>query len=369
LRHQCLNMQNNMAIHFHTLKVKEVKKQTPECVSVSFDIPEALQKDFLFMQGQNITLKKTIDGEELRRSYSICTAPFENKLTVAIKKVEGGKFSAYANDELKTGDELEVLPPTGKFNTPLNETNKKNYLAIAAGSGITPVISIIKTTLQTEPLSSFTLVFANRNKGSIIFFEELEGLKNKYLQRFNFINLLTREKTDADIFFGRINAEKLNQLGKLVDYTKQDEFFVCGPEEMIFCVKGFLENMGIDKKKIHFELFTTPGVNKQSGMEANGQKGETVKSSIQIKLDGRTVDFPMGFDSGSILDEALKQGADLPFACKGGVCCTCKAKLIEGKVEMDVHWGLEEEEIKQGFILTCQSHPVTEKVVIDFDVR
>ncbi len=358
-----------MAIHFHSLKVKEIKKQTPECVSVSFDIPKELRQDFLFTQGQNITLKKMIDGEEVRRSYSICTAPFENELTVAIKKVDGGKFSAYANDELKSGDEIEVLPPTGKFNTALNAANKKNYVAFAAGSGITPVISIIKTTLQTEPQSNFTLVFANRNRASIIFFEELEGLKNKYLQRFNFINLLTREKTDADIFFGRIDNEKLNQLNKLIDYNKQHEFFICGPEEMIFCVKDFLEAKSIDKKKIHFELFTTPGANKQKGKEAKEQTAEKIKSTVQIKLDGRTVEFPMGFESSSILDEALKQGADLPFACKGGVCCTCKAKLLEGKVEMDVHWGLEEEEIKQGYILTCQSHPVTEKVVIDFDVR
>lgn len=358
-----------MAIHFHTLKVKEVKRQTPECVSVSFDIPKEFQTDFLFTQGQNITLRKMIDGEEVRRSYSICTAPFENELAVAIKKVDGGKFSAYANDELKSGDEIEVLPPTGKFNTVLSSTNKKNYLAFAAGSGITPVISIIKTTLQTEPASNFTLVFANRNRASIIFFEELEALKNKYLQRFNFINLLTREKTDADIFFGRIDADKLAQLNKLVDYNKQDEFFICGPEEMIFCVKDFLEAKNIDKKKIHFELFTTPGADKQGSKEAKGQTAEKIKSTVQIKLDGRTVDFPMGFESGSILDEALKQGADLPFACKGGVCCTCKAKLLEGKVEMDVHWGLEEEEVKQGFILTCQSHPVTERVVIDFDVR
>lgn len=358
-----------MAIHFHTLKVKEVKKQTQSCVSVSFDIPAALQQDFTFSQGQNITLKKIIDGEEIRRSYSICTAPFENELTVAVKKVDGGKFSSYANDILQAGDELEVLPPTGKFNTVLDAANKKNYTAFAAGSGITPVISIIKTTLQTEPQSNFTLVFANRNKASIIFFEELEGVKNKYLQRFNFINLLTRERTDADIFFGRIDTDKLNQLGKLIDYSKQDEFFICGPEEMIFCVKDFLEAKNIDKKKIHFELFTTPGVNKNKTSSGKKETESKVKSTIQIKLDGRTVDFPMGFESGSILDEALKQGADLPFACKGGVCCTCKAKLVEGKVEMDVNWGLEEEEVKQGYILTCQSHPVTEKVVIDFDAR
>ena len=358
-----------MAIHFHKLTVKEIKKQTPDCVSVSFDIPKELHTDFAFAQGQNITLKKMIDGEEVRRSYSICTAPFENELTVAVKKVDGGKFSSYANDVLKSGDEIEVLPPTGKFNTVLNPANKKNYVAFAAGSGITPVISIIKTTLQKEPQSNFTLVFANRNRASIIFFEELEGLKNKYLQRFNFINLLTRERTDADIFFGRIDNEKLNQLNKLIDYNKQDEFFICGPEEMIFCVKDFLEAKSIDKKKIHFELFTTPGADKQKSNAVKKEAAEKIKSTVQIKLDGRTVEFPMGFESSSILDEALKQGADLPFACKGGVCCTCKAKLLEGKVEMDVHWGLEEEEIKQGFILTCQSHPVTEKVVIDFDAR
>jgi len=358
-----------MAIHFHTLKVKALKKQTPDCVAVSFEVPKELQKDFAFTHGQNITLKKTIDGEEIRRSYSICSAPFENELTVAIKKVEGGTFSMYANEQLKAGDTIEVLPPTGKFNTSLGAANKKNYTAFAAGSGITPIISIIKTTLQTEPQSNFTLVFANRNKASIIFFEELEGIKNKYLRRFNFINLLTREKTDADIFFGRIDDAKLNQLGKLVDYSSQDEFFICGPEEMIFCVRDFLTAKGVDKKKIHFELFTTRGATRQGSKKAKGQEVENIKSTIQIKLDGRTVDFPMGFESGSILDEALKHGADLPFACKGGVCCTCKAKLVEGKVEMDVNWGLEEEEIKQGYILTCQSHPVTEKVVIDFDAR
>ncbi len=358
-----------MAIHFHSLKVKEVKKQTPECVSVTFDVPEELKKDFAFTHGQNITLKKVIDGEEARRSYSICTAPFEKELTVAVKKVDGGKFSTYANEILKAGDTIDVLPPTGKFNTVLDAANKKNYTAFAAGSGITPVISIIKTTLQAEPQSSFTLVFANRSRASIIFFEELEGIKNKYLQRFNFISLLTKERTDADIFFGRIDNTKLNQLNKLIDYSKQDEFFICGPEEMIFCVKDFLEAKGIEKKKVHFELFTTPGRNGKKSKEARKQEAEKIKSLVQIKLDGRTVGFPMGFESVSILDEALKQGADLPFACKGGVCCTCKAKLLEGKVEMDVNWGLEEEELRQGFILTCQSHPVTEKVVIDFDAR
>ncbi len=358
-----------MAIHFHPLAVKEIQKQTDDCVSVSFVVPEELKKDFSFVHGQNITLRATINGEEIRRSYSICSAPFENELKVAVKKVAGGKFSHYVNTELKAGTLVEVLPPTGKFNTPLDKDHKKNYLAFAAGSGITPVLSIIKTTLQTEPASNFTLVFSNRDKASIIFFEELEALKNKYLCRFNYINLFTREHTEADIFFGRIDQSKLDQLAKLVDYTRQDEFFICGPEAMIFCVKDYLQEKGIDAKKIHFELFTTPGSKQDKKPLKDEVQSSGIQTTVTIKLDGRSLSFPMGSTSNSILDEALKQGADLPFACKGGVCCTCKAKLLKGKVEMDVNWGLEQEEIEQGFILTCQSHPVTPEVLIDFDAR
>lgn len=359
-----------MAVHFHKLTVKEVKSETADCVSIAFTLPESLQSEFIFEQGQNITIKKEIDGEELRRSYSICSAPFENELRVAVKKVEGGKFSTFANTALKAGDELEVLPPTGKFNTKLNPQNAKQYLAFAAGSGITPVISIIKTTLQTEPASSFTLVFGNRGRHSIIFFEELEALKNKYLNRFNLINILSREKTDAPVSSGRIDTQKLTGLNKLIDYKNTDEFFICGPEEMIFCVKDFLEQTGIEPKKIHFELFTTPGkketkvVSRATEAAANGPS-----SKITVKLDGRSFDFSLGFNGENILDAALKQGADLPFACKGGVCCTCKAKLLEGEVEMDVNWGLEHEEVEQGYILTCQSHPVTETVIVDFDIK
>ena len=359
-----------MAVHFHKLTIREIKNETPDCVSIVFVVPEDLQSEFVFEQGQNITVKKEIDGEEIRRSYSICSAPFENELRVAVKKVDGGKFSTYANSLLKAGDELDVMPPTGKFNTKLNTQNAKQYVAFVAGSGITPVISIIKTTLQTEPASSFTLVFGNRGRHSIIFFEELEGLKNKYLNRFNFINILSREKTDAPINFGRIDLNKLTELNKLVDYKNIDEFFICGPEEMIFCVKEFLEASGIQQKKIHFELFTTPG-QKQSSVVRGHSSAVTTgpQSKITVKLDGRSFDFNLGFNGENILDAALKQGADLPFACKGGVCCTCKAKLLEGEVEMDVNWGLEHEEVEQGFILTCQSHPTTEKVVVDFDIK
>lgn len=358
-----------MAVHFHPLKVKAVKKETADCVSVLFDVPEQLLEEYRFAQGQNITLKKLIDGEELRRSYSICSAPHENELKVAIKKVEGGKFSSFANETLQPGDELDVLPPTGKFNTTLSKTNKKNYLAFAAGSGITPVISLIKAALHTEPESNFTLVFGNRSRASIIFFEELEAIKNKYLQRFSLINILSRERTEAELNFGKIDDAKLHELSRLVDYKNADECFICGPEAMIFCVKDFLEQKGVDKKKIHFELFNTSSkISKSKAPAPVNNNG--LQSTITVKVDGRSFDINLSLNSSStILDAALNKGADLPFACKGGMCCTCKAKLIEGEVDMDVTWGLEQEEIEKGFILTCQSHPKTEKVVVDFDIK
>jgi ring-1,2-phenylacetyl-CoA epoxidase subunit PaaE len=358
-----------MSIHFHPLRIKEVKKETASCVSVLFEIPEDKKEIFSFKQGQSLTMRAKINGEEARRTYSICSSPLDNEWRVAVKKVEGGLFSTFANEQLKKGDVLEVMEPVGKFYTELNPGHKKNYLAFAAGSGITPVLSIIKTTLRTEPQSSFTLVYGNRSRPSIIFFEELEGLKNKFLDRFNFINILSRERTDAPINYGRINTEKLNELSKLINYSSFDETFVCGPEEMIFCVKGFLEQKGMSKKKIHFELFTTPG-QKKSTVNSQQATDSGPKCSITVKLDGRSFDFDLSIQSDTtILDAALKQGADLPFACKGGVCCTCKARLLEGKVSMDVHWGLEDEEVEQGYILTCQSHPGTERVVVDFDIK
>ncbi len=358
-----------MSIHFHKLKVKEVRKETRDCVSISFEIPPDLKDFFSFEHGQNITIRKMINGEEARRSYSICSSPSENELRVAVKKVEGGAFSTFANTLLQQGDELEILPPTGKFNTKLDPQHRKRYLAFAAGSGITPVISIIKTTLQKEPYSSFTLVYGNRSRASIIFFEELEGLKNKYMDRFNLLHVLSRERMDAAINFGRIDIEKLTELGVLLPYSAFDEIFVCGPETMIFRVREFLEQKNVERKKIHFELFTTPGMKQSASGVRKAESKDGNKSKITVKLDGRTFDFDLGYDDDVILDAALKQGADLPYACKGGVCCTCKAKLLEGEVLMDVHWGLEDEEIEQGYILTCQSHPKTEKVVVDFDVK
>jgi len=359
-----------MSIHFHKLKVKGVKRETPECVSIAFEIPDEIKKDFAFKQGQSLTMRTFLNGEEIRRTYSICASPLENEWRVAVKKQEGGLFSNFANETLKEGDELEVMPPVGKFYTDLHPQQKKNYVAFAAGSGITPILSIIKTVLRTELKSQFTLVYGNRDKNSIIFKEDLEALKDKFIDRFRIIHILSRERTDAPINSGRIDLHKLNDLTKLVNYKIANEFFICGPEEMIFCVKDFLESNAIDKRKIHFELFTTPGENKHLTRKVQGPRTEEgPKSKITVKLDGISFDFDLALNAEPILDAALKRGADLPFACKGGVCCTCKARLIEGEVDMEVHWGLEHEEVEQGFILTCQSHPKSERVVIDFDIK
>ena len=358
-------------IHFHSLRVKKVEKETEDCVSIIFDVPENLSDIFRFKQGQSLTMRTHLNGEEVRRTYSICSAPSDNQLRVAVKKVEGGIFSTWANDQLKAGTLIDVMPPVGKFYTELEPGQKKSYLAFAAGSGITPILSLIKTTLQTEPRSNFTLVYGNRNKNSIIFKEELEALKDQHLSRFRLYHILSREKTDIDLYHGRIDVSKLEALfSQLIDPLHVDEYFLCGPEEMIFCIKGYLTGRGVPADRIHFELFTIPG---QKSSAVTTEKKETAptgpRSKVSVKLDGILFDFDLAYEGKSILDAALSQGADLPYACKGGVCTTCKAKLAEGEVEMEVNWGLEPEEVAQGYILTCQSHPKTEKVKVDFDAK
>jgi ring-1,2-phenylacetyl-CoA epoxidase subunit PaaE len=361
-----------VSTHFHKLTVKDIRDETPECVSIAFNVPAELQEQFQFIHGQNITIKTTVDNEEIRRSYSICSSPLENELRIAVKKISNGKFSDYVH-KLGTGDSLDVLTPTGKFYTPLNHSNKKDYIAFAAGSGITPIISIIKTTLATEQDSSFTLINGNKGRSSIIFKEELEAIKNRFMSRFAVHHILSREKTDAPIYNGRITAQKCDELdNKLIDMKNGDEFFLCGPEEMIFIVKDWLEKKGIDKKKIHFELFTVPGQkaaesSRYAAIDKNQREGKS--SNVTIKLDGIFCSFDLLYSGLPILDAALKQGVDLPFACRGGVCSTCRAKLIEGKVEMDNNYALEPDELEKGFILTCQSHPQTERLIIDFDAK
>jgi ring-1,2-phenylacetyl-CoA epoxidase subunit PaaE len=358
-------------IHFHPLTVKKVQRETDDCVSITFDVPAELAETFRFRAGQTLTFRKTLGGEELRRNYSICSSPLDGELRVAVKEVAGGRFSAWANTELKKGDVLEVMPPTGKFCVDLDATHQKHYVFFAAGSGITPVLSLLKTILPSEPGSRCTLVFGNRSKNSIIFKEELEALKDRYIDRFRLYHVLSRERTDAALNAGRIDREKCELLfGKVIDLAGCDDFFICGPEEMIFCVRDYLQERGVESRKIHFELFTVPG---QKGSTVHTEKEPVAdsgpRSQITVKLDGIAFDFDLAQDGHSILDAALKQGADLPYACKGGVCCTCKAKLLEGEVSMDENWGLEPDEVAAGYILTCQSHPRTDRVVVDFDAK
>ncbi|MDQ2720368.1 MAG: phenylacetate-CoA oxygenase/reductase subunit PaaK [Bacteroidota bacterium] len=353
-----------MALHFHNLIVKDIKHETPDCVSIAFEIPKELQKEFRFIQGQNITIKTVLD--DTRRSYSICSSPLDNEFRVAVKKVENGFFSSFANDKLKIGDVLEVMPPTGTFFTEVKPDQKREYVFFASGSGITPIISIIKTILKTEAKSNVTLIYGNKSVTSIIFKEELEALKDKHLERFRIYHILSREKTDSDFNYGRIDIDKCNHLSRLIDFNKVDEFFICGPEQMIFTVKDFLNGWGINFEKIHFELFTTP-TREHIKIYTTVKEASEEGSEISVTLDGRTFDFTLDFNGNTILEAALAEGADVPFACKGGVCCTCKAKLLEGKVEMEANYGLDKSELKAGYILTCQSHPRTKRVIVDYD--
>ena len=357
-----------MAIHFHKLAIKDIQKNTQDSVVITFDVPAEHKDDFLFKQGQNVTIRHFAGNEELRRSYSICSSPLENELKIAVKKVENGIFSTFANEKLKKGDLLEVMSPTGMFFTEVNIANRKDYVFIAAGSGITPVISIIKTILLTEQNSCVTLVYGNKNLQSIIFREAIDDLKDKYIKRFRVFHILSRERTDTDFNYGRIDVSKCDHLSKLINFNIIDDFFICGPEQMIFSVKDFLEGWGIESKRIHFELFNTPVRSTKKTFVPTSETHET-GSDITIKIDGRSFDFKLDYNGEVILDAALAQGADLPFACKGGVCCTCKAKLIEGEVEMEANYGLEKSEVKEGYILTCQSHPRSKKVVVDYDQK
>jgi len=359
-----------MSVHFEKLRIKQIKKETPDCVLIVFDVPDNLQQHFFYKHGQHLTMRTFINDEEVRRSYSLCSSPLDKEWRVAVKKAESGLFSMFANERLKEGDILEVMPPLGHFYTEVDPAQKKSYVAFAAGSGITPVISIIKTVLATEPQSDFTLVYGNKNRSSIIFREELEALKNKYINRFSIIHVLSREMTDAEINHGRIDTNKITLLfDKNVVDKNADEFFICGPEEMIFTIKDYLLQHQVDEKKIHFELFTTPETKKVKTKIEKKQEADKQKSKVTAKLDGVIFDFDVEYDGDSIIDAALFQGIELPYSCKGGVCGTCKAKLLEGEVEMDAHYALEPEEIEQGYILTCQSHPKTEKVVIDYDIK
>ncbi|GAA4351570.1 1,2-phenylacetyl-CoA epoxidase subunit PaaE [Angustibacter luteus] len=350
---------------FNPLRLKGIGQLTNSSVTLTFDVPDALREAYRFTPGQHLTLRTTIDGEEVRRSYSICAAPSSGLLQVAVKSLEGGAFSSHARTGLSVGDVLDVMTPAGRFGVPLDPTQRKAYAAIVAGSGITPVMSILPAVLETEPQSTFTLVYGNRDSGSVMFVEELADLKDRYPDRLQFVHVLSREPQDAELLTGRIDDAKLDVLlTSVVPPEVIDDWLLCGPFELVQQVRAALVDRGVENAAIHLELFHVDGESPRLARPRT--EGTDAGCQVTVRLDGRTTTFSMP-DEGSVLDATLAVRADAPFACKGGVCGTCRIKVVEGDVEMSRNFALEPDEIADGFALACQSVPTSDRLVVDYD--
>ncbi|WP_421412906.1 1,2-phenylacetyl-CoA epoxidase subunit PaaE [Serratia plymuthica] len=349
---------------FHRLNVAAIERETQDAVAITLRVPDELKSHYRYTPGQHLTLKAWVNGEELRRCYSICSAPQEGVLQIGIKAIHQGRFSSFVNQMLQVGDALEVMVPQGRFGYQPQAENCGNYLAIAAGSGITPMLSIIKATLQLEANSRFTLIYGNRSSRSVMFKEALCNLKNRYPQRFQPLYLFSQESLDSPLLSGRIDRERLTAIGSaLLDYRDYDHAFICGPEAMMDDAQTVLEQAGVPAAHIHSERFNTSGI---AARPLND--GSRNATQVEILLDGRRLNIEVGAQDDSILDAALRQGADLPYACKGGVCATCKCRLKAGQVEMAVNYSLEPDQLAAGYVLSCQSWPRGDGVVLDFDV-
>ena len=358
-----------MAKRFYPIRIGSVQKETSDAITICLDVPKDLQEEFCFEAGQHLTIKAIVNDEEVRRNYSLCSAPHENKYCFTVKQVPRGRFSTYANELLTEGMSISVMPPDGSFIFPFKATNTNTYVAFAAGSGITPIISILKSALTTESHSTFILFFANKSQDQILFLEELAELKNRFMDRLAIYHFLSRRKQEFEIFNGRIDQKKCRQLAQLLFAPGEIEaYFLCGPHSMMEELTNCLLEMGVAKERIKRELFTSPDMFDRKVAVATVSLDKTpLAGHVEIRIDGHT--HRIAFEQPkSILDTALDHGLDLPFACKGGVCCTCKARLIEGNVDMIVNYGLDEEELEKDFILTCQAVPSSDKVVVDYDV-
>ena len=352
---------------FHKLSVASVEPETRDAVAITFAVPEALAEPFRFAAGQHLTLRADIEGQDVRRSYSICSGVEDGKLRIAVKRNPGGVFSAWANEMLKAGDALDVLPPLGHFNVPLAAGNRKHYAAFAAGSGITPLLSIIKTTLAAEPQSRFTLFYGNRASGTVMFKEELAALKDTYLTRFNLVHVLSREAQDIELLHGRIDRAKADALlTHWLDLDHVDAVFVCGPDGMMQAVAEALKARDYPDARVKIERFATSIPRHEHRPAKVAEPGHT-ECEVTVVLEGVTRTFALEKGKENILDAGLKAGIELPYSCKSGVCSTCRAKLTAGEVDMDVNFALEDYEVARGFVLTCQSYPVTDRVAVDYD--
>ncbi len=356
-----------MAEHFHALRVAEVVPETAEANSIRFEIPPELRERFAFRAGQHLTVRATIDGEEVRRNYSLCTAPDESDWMVTVKRIGGGLFSNWVGDQLKAGAVLDVMTPHGSFTTEFDRSNKRHLVGIAGGSGITPVMSLIKSTLKYEPGSRFTLLYGNRDSSSVIFLDALAALKDKHLGRLEIYHFLDQEEQDIDLFNGMLDRARLEEaLPALVpDGATVDGWFICGPGPMMDAAEGALLDRNIPKERIHIERFTADRPADAITREMAELQTKAAGMTVSVTLDGRTRRVP--FTQGNILDSARASGLPAPFACKAGVCATCRAKVTKGKVEMAARYGLTDEEVAAGYVLTCQSVPLGDGVAVDYD--
>jgi ring-1,2-phenylacetyl-CoA epoxidase subunit PaaE len=358
-----------MSIDFHKLRVAEVKRETPDAVSVRLDLPEALRETFSFRAGQHLTFRRDFNGEEVRRNYSVCVAPSEGVLKIGVKKIAGGVFSGWVNDELKAGEELEVMAPHGSFCWAFESDAQREYVGFAGGSGITPVLSLMKTALETEPRSRFTLFYGNRNSMGVMFLEEIAALKDRYLDRLSVFHFLEEEEEEIELFNGRLDRAKSEEiLAALVDTGAVDAFFICGPGPMMDAIEEALHARGVEKARILIERFTTGPLSAAQAAAARALEEKAAGLKMSVTLNGRRVQVAFDPEKHSILDNVRAAGLPAPFACKGGVCATCRAKVTAGKVEMKQNFALSPEELAEGYVLTCQATPVTEGVVLSYDI-
>ncbi len=358
-----------MCPDFHRLRVAEVKRETPDAVSVRFELPDALREKFAFRAGQHLTFRREIGGEEVRRNYSVCVAPSEGVLKIGVKKIAGGAFSSWVNDELKAGDELDVMAPHGSFCWSFDANARREYVGFAGGSGITPVLSLMKTALATEPHSRFTLFYGNRNSIGVMFLDEIADLKDSYLDRLSVFHFLEDEEEEIDLFNGRLDRAKVDDLlSTLVKPAHVDAFFICGPGPMMDAVEEALVARDVEKSRILIERFTTGPLSEAQAAAARALEQKAAGLKMSVTLNGRRMNVSFDPAQHSILDNVRAAGLPAPFACKGGVCATCRAKVTAGEVSMKVNYGLSEQEIADGYVLTCQATPVSEGVVLTYDV-
>jgi ring-1,2-phenylacetyl-CoA epoxidase subunit PaaE len=352
---------------FHRLSIARVERETRDAVAVTFAVPEALRDQFCFTQGQHLTLRAEVQGEDVRRSYSICSAVQDGALRIAVKRSPGGAFSTWANDALKVGAAIDVMPPMGHFNVALDPNASRHYLGFAAGSGITPLMSIIKTTLAVEPHSRFTLFYGNRASSTVMFREDLAALKDIYLTRFNLVHVLSREAQDIDLLHGRIDRDRAARLLEhWVRLEEIDAAFVCGPEGMMEAVIEALKARGFPEAKIRIERFAASIPKHQHVARPLPQAAQS-ECEVTVIIDGTRKSFLLEKEKENIIEAGLRNGIELPYSCRGGVCSTCRCRLLEGEVDMDVNFALEDYEVARGFILSCQSYPTTDKVLVDYD--